>query len=148
MPLRRRAKGEQRQPLTRSELMARVGPKDTTPELAIRRLLHRLGYRFQLHRHDLPGTPDIVFQGRRKVIFVHGCFWHRHPGCKAASTPKTRVDFWAQKFHENVARDARKTKTLEAEGWGVAIVWSCETKNIEPLASKLSAFLGPSKLSS
>lgn len=135
-------------PLTRSALMARVGPKDTTPEFVVRRLLHRLGYRFLLHRRDLPGTPDIVFPRRKKVIFVHGCFWHRHPGCRAASTPKTRVDFWARKFYENVARDARKTEALEAEGWGVAVVWSCETRNVEILALNLSAFLGPTNLSS
>jgi DNA mismatch endonuclease, patch repair protein len=140
---RRRAEGDQLTPLARSKLMGRIGPKDTTPELVVRRLLHRLGYRFRLHRGDLPGTPDIVFQGRRKVIFVHGCFWHRHSGCKAASTPKTRVDFWLRKFRENVARDAKSTAALEAEGWDVAIVWSCEIRDVAALAMKLSSFLGP-----
>lgn len=135
-------------PLSRSALMARVGPKDTTPELVVRRLLHRLGYRFRLHWRELPGTPDIVFPKRRKVIFVHGCFWHRHPGCREASTPKTRVDFWTRKFDANVARDARKTSALEAKGWEVNVVWSCETRHTEILAGQLSSFLGPANFNS
>lgn len=148
MSPRRRVEGDRLSPLARSALMARVGPKDTTPELAVRRLLHRLGYRFRLHRRELPGSPDLVFQGRRKAIFIHGCFWHRHPGCKAASTPKTRADFWVRKFEDNIARDARNTAALEADGWRVAVVWSCETRNVETLTIKLSAFLGPTNLSS
>ena len=96
--------------------MARIGPKDSKPEIAVRRLLHRLGYRYRLHRKDLPGTPDIVFVSRRKVIFVHGCFWHRHPGCKAASTPKTRAAFWERKFRDNLARDDRNMCALRGLG--------------------------------
>ena len=123
--------------------MRRVRQKNTEPEIAVRRLLHRLGYRFRLHRRDLPGTPDIAFPGRRKVIFVHGCFWHRHSGCRAASTPKTRAEFWARKFDDNIARDARKITDLEALGWSVLVVWSCETKNPDILSHRLVSFLGP-----
>lgn len=130
-------------PEARSALMSRIGPRDSKPEVAVRRLLHRLGYRFRLHRRDLPGTPDIVFPSRRKVIFVHGCFWHRHPGCRAASTPKARADFWARKFDDNVARDARKIAALDVSGWSVLVVWSCETKMPETLEKRLGKFLGP-----
>lgn len=125
--------------------MTRIGPKDSKPEMIVRRLLHRLGYPYRLHRRELPGTPDIVFPSRRIAIFVHGCFWHRHPGCKAASTPKTRKDFWFRKFEANVARDARKVAELEADGWTVAIIWSCETKDRAGLASRLTDFLGDSE---
>ncbi len=128
-------------PADRSALMSRIGPKDSKPEMTVRRLLHRLGYRYGLHRRDLPGTPDIVFPIRRKAIFVHGCFWHRHSGCKAASTPKSRKDFWSRKFDANVERDARKVAELEADGWTVAIIWSCETQDTAGLASRLTDFL-------
>ena len=121
--------------------MRRVRPKDTKPELTVRRLLHRLGYRYRLHRRDLPGTPDIVFPGRRKVVFVHGCFWHRHRGCAAASTPKTRFEFWSRKFDENIERDARKIAALEAAGWAVLVVWSCEARNPDMLMQRLLSFL-------
>src|SRR5260370_9001780 len=100
----------------RSALMARIGPKNSAPELTVRRLLHGNGYRFRLHRRDLPGSPDIVFTARRKVIFVHGCFWHRHPGCRLASMPKTRSVFWAEKFSANIARDERDALTLPEAG--------------------------------
>jgi len=121
--------------------MGRVRQKDTGPELAVRRLLHRLGYRYRLHRRDLPGTPDIVFSGRRKVVFVHGCFWHRHPGCRATTTPTTHAEFWSRKFEDNIARDARKLAALEAGGWSVLVVWSCETKTPEVLTKHLVSFL-------
>jgi DNA mismatch endonuclease (patch repair protein) len=121
--------------------MSRIGPKDTKPELTVRRLLHRLGYRYRLHRRDLPGTPDIVFVSRRKVIFVHGCFWHRHPGCKAASSPKTRTEFWERKFHDNVERDARKMAALRGLGWEPLVVWSCEIRDEKALEQKLVLFL-------
>lgn len=127
----------------RSELMRRVRQRDTKPETAVRRLLHKLGYRFRLHRRDLPGTPDIVLPSRRKVILVHGCFWHRHPGCSAASEPRTRAEFWAGKFRDNVARDRRNEAALGALGWTVLTVWSCELKDIEGLTQRLEAFLGP-----
>lgn len=126
----------------RSALMRRIGPKDSKPELALRRYLHRLGYRFRLHRRDLPGTPDIVFPGRRKAIFVHGCFWHRHPLCPAASMPKSRVDYWSQKFEDNVARDRRNLDGLKAAGWSIMVVWSCETKDLAVLHKRLDSFLG------
>lgn len=109
--------------------MARVKQKDTGPEMRVRRALHRLGYRFRLHRADLPGRPDIVLPRYRIAILVHGCFWHRHPGCKLASSPKTRQEFWRAKFEANVARDSRNEITLEAMGWRPAVVWECETKD-------------------
>ncbi|WP_272867606.1 very short patch repair endonuclease [Sinorhizobium meliloti] len=125
----------------RSALMARIGPRDTKPEMIVRRMVHALGYRFRLHRRDLPGSPDLVFPRLRKVIFVHGCFWHRHPGCKKATSPKTRVDFWQQKFSMNVERDARKEEELGEQGWDVKIVWECETRDIVTLSTQLAEWL-------
>jgi DNA mismatch endonuclease (patch repair protein) len=116
-------------PERRSWLMSRVGGKNTTPEIRVRRAAHALGLRFRLHRSDLPGTPDLVFPKRRVALFVHGCFWHRHPGCRKASIPTTRKEYWAEKFRTNVARDIRRTGELEALGWRVVVVWECETKN-------------------
>lgn len=127
----------------RSALMVRIRGKDTKPELAVRRLAHRLGYRFRLHRRDLPGSPDLVFPALRKVIFVHGCFWHRHPGCRKASTPTTRRTFWQAKFDRNVERDVRKEVELMAAGWEVLLVWECETRDPVGLAAMLTTFLGP-----
>ena len=121
--------------------MSRVGAKNTTPELAVRRSLHRLGFRFRLHRRDLPGAPDIVLPRLRTVILVHGCFWHRHPKCSKASMPKSRTDFWREKFRRNVSRD-RKTKTaLVHLGWKVIVIWECQTKDGLTLASKLRVAL-------
>ncbi len=100
-------------PQRRSANMARIRGRDTTPELAVRRLTHSLGYRFRLHRRDLPGTPDLVFPARRKVVFVHGCFWHRHPGCRFAYEPRSNVEFWRAKFAANIARDARTRGELD-----------------------------------
>lgn len=117
--------------------MAQVKGKNTKPELLVRQALHRLGYRFRLHRRDLPGRPDIVLPRYKTVIFVHGCFWHRHLGCTKASTPKTRVDFWQDKFETNVARDRRNVHALRANGWQVVVVWECETKNVTALADRL-----------
>lgn len=145
MPRPHLIEGDCLSPAERSALMSRIGPKDSKPEMIVRRLLHRLGYRYKLHRRDLPGTPDIVFPRRRIAIFVHGCFWHRHPGCEAASSPKTRKDFWSRKFEANVARDVRKVGELEADGWTVAIIWSCETKGTAGLASRLIDFLEESE---
>lgn len=124
----------------RSALMARVRQKNTTPELKVRQIVHALGYRFRVNRRGLPGTPDIVFPSRRKVIFVHGCFWHRHPRCKKASTPKTRIEFWNAKFDANVARDHRKIEELERDGWSVMVVWECELASSE-LTDRLTSFL-------
>lgn len=120
-------------PERRSWLMSRVGGKNTTPEIRVRKAAFGLGLRFRLHRRDLPGKPDIVFPKRRIALFVHGCYWHRHPGCPKASTPKTRVDYWAEKFHANVERDTRVTSELEASGWRVVVVWECETKDASSL---------------
>jgi DNA mismatch endonuclease (patch repair protein) len=122
--------------------MAKVRGKDTRPELVVRRLAHALGFRFRLHRRDLPGSPDLVFPRLQKAVFVHGCFWHRHSGCSKASTPKTRVGFWKSKFAANVQRDARATVALEEMGWDVCVVWECETADGKHLARKLKKFLG------
>ena len=127
----------------RSALMARVGQKNTKPELIVRRLLHGLGYRYRLHRKNLPGTPDICFPSRKKVIFVHGCFWHRHEGCRRTTTPKTRTSFWEEKFRQNVARDHRKIDDLHQLGWNALVVWECETEDISKLESRLIDFLSP-----
>ena len=131
----------------RSALMARIGPKDTAPELVVRRLLHSSVYRFRLHFRTLPGRPDIVFTRRAKVIFVHGCFWHRHAGCARATLPKTRRDFWQTKFDANVARDARNEAELKSLGWQVMVVWECETRNLHRLMNRLVEFLGPVRIS-
>ena len=113
----------------RSRNMSAIKSKNTKPEIAVRKLLHSLGYRFRLHRKDLPGSPDIVLPKYKTVIFVHGCFWHRHENCKYASTPKTREEFWKSKFKENVIRDKSHQKKLSANGWKIIIVWECEIKN-------------------
>ena len=128
----------------RSRLMGRVRSKDTKPELAVRRIAHRLGYRFRLHRRDLPGRPDLVFPSRQKVIFVHGCYWHRH-NCKKATTPGTNVSFWQKKFDDNGARDMRNMNDLAEKGWDALVVWQCETERTDTLSEKLANFLGPSK---
>lgn len=121
--------------------MARIGSTNTLPELAVRQLLHRLGYRFRLHWRSLPGTPDICFPGRKKVVFVHGCFWHRHEGCRRTTTPITRTSFWRDKFHKNVERDRANLKALRELGWSVMIIWECDTVELEALSSRLVAFL-------
>ncbi|HEY0600938.1 very short patch repair endonuclease [Brevundimonas sp.] len=123
--------------LTR-RIMQNVGDRDTTPELAVRRALHRAGLRFVLHDRRLPGRPDIVLPRWKTAIFVHGCFWHRHPGCPYATMPKTRSQFWSEKFERNVARDAANRSELEALGWRVVEVWECDIKKRrfeEPLLS-------------
>lgn len=125
----------------RSANMARIGAKDTKPELIVGRLLHSLGYRYRLHRRDLPGTPDICFPSRKKVIFVHGCFWHRHDGCKRTTTPKTRTSFWENKFQQNVVRDRENLESLSDLEWEAMVVWECETDDLEELTPRLVAFL-------
>src|SRR5580692_1237289 len=122
---------------SRSALMARVGGKNTEPELVVRRLLHSLGYRFRLHRVDLPGRPDIVFPSRGKVIFVNGCFWHAH-GCKIGKPPKSRVDYWGPKLGDN-----RNKASLRRAGWKVLTVWQCQIRNLPRLQAQLFSFLGP-----
>lgn len=128
-------------PERRSWLMSRVAAKNTKPELIVRRALTALGYRYRLHRTDLPGKPDIVFPSMRKAIFVHGCFWHRHANCSGASTPKSNVVFWRTKFESNVERDKRNVRALRRNGWSVLIVWQCQTRNPERLTRRLERFL-------
>lgn len=117
--------------------MRRVRGKDTTPEMAVRSLLHRLGFRYRLHRPDLPGKPDIVLPKYKAVVFVHGCFWHRHAGCSRASTPTTRRDYWLPKFRRTVERDKRNHELLRRSGWNVIVVWECELRDIQQLAARL-----------
>lgn len=122
--------------------MARIGSKNTAPELVVRQLLHAMGYRFRLHRKDLPGTPDIVLPGRRKVIFVHGCFWHAH-GCRIGRPPKSKPDFWGPKLARNQARDEEKRQKLVQSGWDVLTLWQCEIKERTALGERVREFLGP-----
>ena len=124
----------------RSALMSRVRGKNTKPELVVRREAHALGYRFRLHRSDLPGTPDLVFPRLHKVVFVHGCFWHRHEGCSRTTTPTTRAAYWQRKFEQNVQRDRRNVTMLEALGWKALVIWECETFDRSRLAESLSSF--------
>ena len=114
---------------TRSRMMARIGSKNTLPELVLRRALHARGLRYRLHHRGLPGTPDLVFRRFRAVCFVHGCFWHRHAGCPYATSPATRPEFWQAKFDSNVERDRRNRLSLLEAGWRVAIVWECALRN-------------------
>lgn len=121
--------------------MSRIRGRDTGPERAVRSLLHGLGYRFRLHRTDLPGKPDIVLPRFGTAILVHGCFWHRHTGCRFAYTPKSRVEFWLRKFASNVARDRDVKKALAKQGWRAVIVWECELRSPERLSNRLNAAL-------
>lgn len=127
----------------RSAIMRSVRQKGTAPEMVVRRIAHAIGTRYRLHRKDLPGRPDIVFPSRRLCIFVHGCFWHRHPGCRLASSPSSNTEFWQEKFARNVERDARKENELRAAGWRVEIVWECETRDPAKLKERLRALLFP-----
>lgn len=113
-------------------MMRGIRSKNTSPEIKVRKFLHRLGFRFRLHRRELPGQPDIVLPRYRVCIFVHGCFWHRHPGCKYTSTPKTREDFWLSKFRQNVERDARNRNELLQNGWRIIEIWECGLRKPEP----------------
>lgn len=127
--------------MDRSENMRAIRSKDTKPEMAVRSLVHRLGYRFRLHRPDLPGKPDLVFPARRKVIFVHGCFWHAH-NCKSGLVPNTNRDFWLAKLEGNKSRDRKNLNALSEIGWKSLVIWQCELKNIEALSQKVENFLG------
>ena len=126
---------------SRSRLMSRIGSKHTKPELVVRSLLHRLGYRYRLHRKELPGRPDIAFIGRKKAIFVHGCFWHGH-GCKIGKLPKSNLEFWNAKIERNRQRDRENISELEQIGWTAEEVWQCELKDSQSLERKLRSFLG------
>jgi DNA mismatch endonuclease (patch repair protein) len=131
-------------PRERSERMSRIRGKDTKPEMIVRRLAHGMGYRYRLHSRNLPGIPDLVFPRLKKVIFIHGCFWHRHPkpGCKLARLPKSRLDFWRPKLESNRRRDIANEKRLRDLGWKILVVWECEMGNKEQLENKLTVFLG------
>ncbi len=125
--------------------MQSVGTVNTGPELAVRRFLHQMGYRYRLHAKNLPGRPDIVFASRKKVIFVHGCFWHNH-GCDKGRPPKSRLTYWGPKLTANRERDKAQRSRLEALGWGVLTIWQCETRDLEKLSQKLDAFLGNGRM--
>lgn len=125
--------------------MATARSKNTKPELKVRSRLHELGFRFRLHVKDLPGTPDIVLPRFRTVVLVHGCFWHRHQGCKYSYFPKTNTDVWRKKFEKNEVRDAVVLAELETKGWEVEIVWECETRRIEDLDRSLASLIGASE---
>ena len=129
-------------PEQRSALMSRIRSVDTKPELFVRRALHAMGYRFRTHVRDLPGRPDLVFTKRHAVVFVHGCFWHRH-GCKKTYVPKVREEFWDSKFTANKSRDERNQLQLVRSGWRGLVVWECEVENDDTLLDRIVAFLGP-----
>lgn len=122
----------------RSWNMSRIKNCDTKPELIVRKALHHIGYRFRLHRKDLPGHPDIVLPKYKTVIFVHGCFWHRHEECRYAYQPKSRIDFWRKKFQQNIDRDETVRKLLVEAGWNVFVIWECETKKPELLEQAIN----------
>ena len=132
-------------PAERSALMSRIRGTDTKPELFVRRTLHAMGYRFRTHVRELPGRPDLVFSRRQAVIFVHGCFWHRH-GCRKTYVPKTRETFWREKFAGNVSRDKRNQSLLTEAGWRVLVVWECEVESDDSLLDRTVAFLGPPRV--
>lgn len=125
----------------RSLIMSRVKGKDTKPEVFIRSIVHRLGFRFRKNRPDLPGKPDIVLPKHRKVIFVHGCFWHGHNKCSRAVRPESNKAFWSEKLDKNIVRDRKNVRALRKLGWKVLIIWQCETKDAEALTGKIKAFL-------
>lgn len=126
--------------MNRSEMMAAVRSKNTQPEMLVRRLVHSMGYRYRLHRNNLPGTPDLVFSARRKVIFVHGCFWHQH-GCKSSHLPKSNIDYWAPKLERNKGRDAEHLELLHKTNWQCLILWECELKQTDQLQRRIKEFL-------
>ena len=123
--------------------MSRIRGKDTGPEMVVRRLAHRVGYRYRLHRRDLPGRPDMVFVSRRKVIFVHGCYWHRHDCRFGNVSPKTNATFWKEKIQGNVARDERNAQALAQLGWKMYVIWECELRDERALGRRLKRYLGP-----
>jgi len=128
-------------PEQRGRQMARVRGKDTRPEMAVRRLVFSMGYRYRLHDARLPGTPDLVFPGRGKVLFVHGCFWHRHTNCELARLPKSRLDFWLPKLEGNRKRDLKNQRLLRKSGWRIWVVWECELRDMDKLSRRIRRFL-------
>jgi len=133
--------GDNLTPEQRRATMRRVRSKDTGPEMKVRRLAHALGYRFRLHRRDLPGNPDMVFPRLHKVIFIHGCFWHGHKGCKAAKTPATNLEYWLPKLQRTKERDVRNIGLLQAAEWAVLVIWECQTSDAGQLRSIVVGFL-------
>ena len=123
--------------------MSRIRKRDSKPEITVRRLAHRLGYRFRLNRKSLPGTPDLVFPGRKKIIFVHGCFWHQHHDCPHANVPSTRPEYWLPKLARTKQRDVEAAEALQGLGWEVLILWECELQNLSQLEFRIRSFLGP-----
>jgi len=122
--------------------MSRIRKTGSKPEVLVRKIAHRLGYRFRINRRDLPGTPDIVFPGRRKVVFVHGCFWHQHAGCRHANLPRTRIDYWVPKLARTQKRDAESLNALATLGWKALVIWECEAADVSALGTRLVEFLG------
>ncbi|MFA1261039.1 very short patch repair endonuclease [Xanthomonas axonopodis pv. fascicularis] len=129
----------------RSEIMRAVKRANTKPEMIVRKIAHGLGARYRLHDRKLPGSPDVVFVSRKICLFVHGCFWHRHEGCRLASIPSSNCEFWSKKFLRNMERDSRNEELLRDLGWRVEVVWQCETRSQENLTARLGAILFPSK---
>lgn len=128
---------------TRSAVMRAVKSRNTSPEVALRKALHGAGYRYRLHRKDLPGKPDIVFPSRKKVLFVHGCFWHQHPGCRHADRPSSNLAYWDGKLDANKSRDARHIAELESLGWCVLVVWECQIRELVTVMQRVTEFLKP-----
>ena len=128
-------------PAQRSERMSRVRSKDTKPEMLVRSLVHKMGYRYRLHARDLPGKPDLVFPSRGKIIFIHGCFWHRHGTCKYTRWPKSKLDFWKPKLEANRRRDQAVRRSLRRTGWKLIVVWECQLANAAKLGTRLRKFL-------
>jgi DNA mismatch endonuclease (patch repair protein) len=128
-------------PEIRSVNMRRIRSTGMKPEMAVRRAVHGLGYRYRLHVNDLPGRPDLVFRSRKKIIFVHGCFWHQHPGCSAAHIPASNVQYWSAKFARTIARDSTNLRELCANGWEVLVIWECEIKDIATVQATVRRFL-------
>ena len=125
----------------RSRTMRAVKSENTGPEMAVRRLVHRMGFRYRLHRRDLPGKPDLVFGPRKKAIFVHGCFWHGHKCKRGDRTPKSNRSYWLRKIARNIERDQEKLKELEAQGWRALVIWECELKDCDDVECRLRNFL-------
>lgn len=123
--------------------MQRIKSENTLPEIMVRKFLYAMGYRYRIHVASLPGKPDIIFRGRRKAIFINGCFWHTHsdPNCKFAHTPKSRLDYWVPKLKKNIERDAANIKKLHGAGWNVLVIWECEIENLTALSKSLIDFL-------
>lgn len=125
----------------RAKCMSRVRGKDTKPEMVVRRIIHGMGFRYALHSKALPGKPDIVLTRHRKVVFVHGCFWHGHSGCKRSARPTTNAEFWDRKLDRNLARDRQHIRSLESDGWSVLVVWECRTRDVDALQRRIGSFL-------